>query len=232
MPHSPDRIQALKTAETDFRIKPQYPKWRLPRPQHRTRRRRDPRGRASHALLPRDWLCARRSRNSFSRELRGSLAYLPLESERPGTISRGGGTGGEIFASLSLSHLLGARPGFHRARPGRREGGGGVNSAPSNFLGIWGLFQSLEKPAPVQSFKPLYYSHEICSLLSFRLHTGTRGFPLESWFLSEEKAGENGRAGFDPSLTTHLCLFHPSPHPPSLDLSTLIGTPGPLVKQV
>ncbi|XP_036087318.1 uncharacterized protein LOC118611348 [Rousettus aegyptiacus] len=54
----------VKTTGTDSGIKVQHPKWRLPRPQHSKRGRRDPQGRASHALLPMDWLRARRSRDS------------------------------------------------------------------------------------------------------------------------------------------------------------------------
>lgn len=191
----------MKTTETDLRIKAQHPKWRLPRPQHRKRRRRDPQGRASHALLPKDWLCARRSRNSFSRELRGSLASLPLEPDWHGTISRGGSTGSEIFTSHSLSHVVGARPRFRRSGPGRREAGRRFNSAPSTLFGI--------VPVPGKTGSACSLSNTYSYSLRFAPSDSTRpgGFPPESWFLSWGEGEREWPSSFRPySLTTHLCL--------------------------
>lgn len=225
----------MKTTETDLRIKAQHPKWRLPRPQHRKRRRRDPQGRASHALLPKDWLCARRSRNSFSRELRGSLASLPLEPDWPGTISRGGSTGGETFTSHSLSHVVGARPGFRRSRPGRREAGRRSDSAPSTLFGIVPVPGKTGSTAAFQT--PVVTPRGLLPSLP-RTPLGLGAFLLSLGFFSGGKAKESGRAVFDPTtLTTHLCLsdslLASLSRPPCLDLlCPLVGTLAPLLNQV
>ena len=196
----------VKTAETDSGIKGKHPKWRLPRPLHRRRGRRDLRAELFALSFPGiGWESAApgtRSRDS----LPITLFLLPWEPARSGTTFRGWDSAGE---PRNVNHLLGACPWTGALGAGRL-------STEFSARAAFGIVPLPGKTgSSIACYTPVVVPWDSLPSLAW-LHW-PRGLYL--WVLGSF-FGWKGRASLDPSLTSHRCVSDPSPSslscPPSL----------------